>query len=217
MAIIIAAIILIIFRQRLSVSKIEKLNENNMKLIEDNKITQQEMAFLQESDKKLEKCSCCKIETALFKLTCGCLLCKDDFKDTMEKLNSSDGSVSMNMNNMANNNLNNNNTKNINNNNIKNNKIFEREKYNWKEKNVSDNLLSSSCNFKIKKGKCPACHKEFNDYKQIAQQCEICFETTCKIFHFKCGCALSVCKLCFNKIIVGKKCPGCRKNILVKN
>ena len=220
LAIIIAAIILIIFKQRLSVSKIEQLNENNMKLIEDNKITQQEMAFLQESDKKLEKCSYCKIETALFKLTCGCLLCKEDFKDTMEKLNSSDGSenINMNINNIGNNTLNNNSIKNNNNNNIKNNnKIFDREKYNWKEKNISDNLLSSSCNFKIKRGKCPSCLKEFYDYKQIAQQCEICFETTCKIFHFKCGCALSVCKFCFNKIIVSKKCPGCRKNILIKN
>lgn len=213
LAIIIAVIVLIIFKQRLSVSKIEKLSENNMKLIEDNKITQQEMALLQEKDKKLEKCSYCKNETALFKLSCGCLFCKEDFKDIMESLNSFD----INMQNNINNNINPNLTNIVNNNNIykNNNRIFDREKLNLKEKNLTDDLLSNSCMNKLKKGKCPSCHHEIKEYKQIAYQCEICFEITSKIFHFKCGCALSVCKFCFNKIIIIKKCPGCRKNILV--
>ena len=79
---------------------------------------------------------------------------------------------------------------------------------------MNDNILNNSSSGKIKNGKCPYCHNDFDGVNQIAQQCDICFDITSKIFHFKCGCALSVCKICFNKIIVGKKCPGCRKNIL---
>ena len=89
-----------------------------------------------------------------------------------------------------------------------------REKNKFSDKFTNDNLLNSSSMSKIKKGKCPCCHLDFDDYKQITYQCDICFDITSKIFHFKCGCALSVCKICFNKIIVTKKCPGCRKNIL---
>ena len=202
LAIIIAAIALIIFKQRLSMAKIEKLSENNMKLIEDNKITDQEMALLQENDKKLKKCFYCKKEIALFKLSCACLFCKEDFKDIFEGLTKS---ITTKNDNSNINNDNNNIIPMINKN---------REKFSWKDKNILDNLLNTSSLSKIKKGKCPCCHRDFDNYKQIAQQCDICFDITSKIFHFKCGCALSVCKICFNKIIVGKKCPVCRKNIL---
>ena len=211
MAIIIATIILIIFKQRLSVRKIEKLSEYNLKLIEENKITEQEMALLQDNDRKLKKCFYCKNEIALYKLSCGCLFCKDDFRDIIEGLNDSDiiGN-SLNISNHSNNNKSSNNNKGKKNNNI--NIIInkKREKYNL----MADNVLNSSSENKIIKGKCPSCHLDFDDYNQIAQQCDICFDITSKIFHFKCGCALSVCKICFNKIIIGKKCPGCRKNIL---
>ena len=206
LAVIIAAIALVIFKQRLSISKIEKLSENNIKLIEDNKITEQEMALLQENDKKLKKCYYCKTEVALFKLSCGCLFCKEDFKDIIEGLSNS-SKINNNINNMSDSIGNNNNNINIMIN-------KNREKIKWREKNVLDNLLNTSSMSKIRKGNCPCCHRDFDDYKQIAQQCDICFDITSKIFHFKCGCALSVCKIFFNKIIVGKKCPGCRKNIL---
>ena len=211
MAIIIATIILIIFKQRLSVRKIEKISEYNMKLIEENKISEQEMELLQENDKKLKKCVYCKNEIALYKLSCGCIFCKDDFRDIFEGLNNSD--IMNNSINITNSKNNNNNKINyINNGNI----AFKknREKNKFSDKFTNDNLLNSSSMSKIKKGKCPCCHLDFDDYKQITYQCDICFDITSKIFHFKCGCALSVCKICFNKIIVTKKCPGCRKNIL---
>ena len=206
MAIIIAIIILIIFKQRLSVRNIERLSENNIKLIEENKISEQELALLKENDKKLKKCYYCKNEIALFKLSCGCLFCKDDYKDIIYGITNPD---IINNNNLSNNNSNDNNK--INTNIIKN---KNREKIKWREKYMNDNILNNSSSGKIKNGKCPYCHNDFDGVNQIAQQCDICFDITSKIFHFKCGCALSVCKICFNKIIVGKKCPGCRKNIL---
>ena len=198
MVIMIAIIIFIIFKQRLSVRNIEKLNKNNIQLLEENKISEQELALLKENDQKLKKCYYCKNEIALYKLSCGCLFCKDDLKDIIYELNISDT--------ISNNAIDNNNI------NIIINKNKERNK--WSEKYMNDNILNNSSNNKIKNGKCPYCHKDFGDYNQIAQQCDICFDITSKIFHFKCGCALKVCKICFNKIIVGKKCPGCRKNIL---
>ena len=198
MAIIIAIIILIIFKQRISVRKIEKLNENNIKLIERFKITEQELTLLQEKDKRLKKCKYCNTEIALFKLSCGCLFCKDDFKDITEGLSSTE---------IINNSINNCGDKNINVIITKN-----KEKTKWKEKfNTNNNNSSLS---KIIKGTCPCCQQDFSNYIQIAQQCDICFDITSKIFHFKCGCALRVCKICFNKIIISKKCPGCRKNII---
>ena len=205
MIIIIASIIFIIFRQRLSVRKIERMTEYNTKLIEENKITDKELAILQENDKKLKKCYYCKNETALYKLSCGCLFCKDDFKDIMEGLNNS--GIITNSFNTTNNNIPSNNNMNI----IINKK---KEKFQWRKNSVVDNFLNTSSLSKMKKGKCPSCQQNFEGFHQIAQQCDICFDITSKIFHFKCGCALSVCKICFNKIIVNKKCPGCRKNIL---
>ena len=190
LVVIIAWIVLSIFMQRDSLPQHEELIENDLQLIEDNKITQQELQLLQEKDKNLKKCFYCKIETALYRLSCGCLLCKDDFKELMEKLNESEINLDTE---------------------ISNNIIIKK-----KPKNNARGLdiLENSSSTKINKRRCPCCLKFFEAHKQIAQQCEICFETTTKIFHFKCGCALSVCKNCFNKIIVNRKCPGCRKNIL---
>lgn len=59
---------------------------------------------------------------------------------------------------------------------------------------------------------CPICKKIIEHGKQIAFCCDICFEVTSKLFKFSCGCSISVCKNCFNKIIETKKCPGCRKS-----
>ena len=97
---------------------------------------------------------------------------------------------------------------------VSNNIIIKKKSKNNIKGNNFISILNSSCNMKINKKNCPCCLKNFEAYKQIAQQCDICFDTTSKIFHFKCGCALSVCKNCYNKIIVDGKCPGCRKNIL---
>lgn len=203
---IIVIIILIIFKQRLSVRKIERLSEYNLELIEENKITEKELALLSENDKKLKKCYYCKKEIAQYRLSCGCLFCKDDFKDIIDGLNSS---------NMINNSIDNSNNNNITTNNNINIIINKkREKFKWRKSFKPDNSLNTSSASKIKKGKCPFCHLDCEDYHQIAHQCDICFDITTKIFHFKCGCALRVCKICFNKIIVNKKCPGCRKNIL---
>ena len=144
------------------------------------------------------------------KIICGCLFCKDDFRDNIEGLNNSD--IIGNSLNISNHSNNNNNKSNNNNINIIINK--KREKYKNKENLMTDNILNSSSEKKIIKGQCPICHSDFDNYSQIAHRCDICFDITSKIFHFKCGCALSVCKICFNKIIVDKKCPLCRKNIL---
>ena len=46
------------------------------------------------------------------------------------------------------------------------------------------NFVNSSSTSKINKKKCPCCLKNIEGHKQIAQQCEICFEITMKIFHF---------------------------------
>ena len=197
MIIIIAAIILIIFKQRLSIRKIENLNENDIKLIEQFKITDQELALLQENDKKLKKCKYCKAEIALYKLSCGCFFCKDDFKDITEGISSSD---------IINNSINSSRNNDIN--------IIISKKRDKNKFNTDNNILNNSSLKKIQKRICPCCHQDFLDFTQIAQQCDICFDITSKIFHFKCGCALRVCKICFNKIIIGKKCPVCRKNII---
>ena len=192
LVIIIAWIILIIFKQRDSLARHDEIIANDLKLIKDNKITQQELQLLQEKDKNLKKCSYCKNETALYRLFCGCLFCKDDFKELMGKLDDSEVNLNTEVNNIIV-------TKKVKNNSRITNKI---------------NFVNSSSTSKINKKKCPCCLKNIEGHKQIAQQCEICFEITMKIFHFKCGCTLSVCKNCYNKIIDTKRCPGCRKNIL---
>ena len=194
LVVIIAWIVLIIFKKRDSTSHHDELIENDLKLIEDNKITQQELQLLQEKDKNLKKCDYCKIETALYRLSCGCFYCKEDFKELMERLNESEVNLDIE---------------------LSNNIIIRKKNKGLSRGSNSINLLNSSSTTKINKKKCPCCLKYFETHKQIAQQCEICFDTTSKIFHFKCGCALSVCKNCYNKIIVDGKCPGCRKNILL--
>ena len=194
LVVIIAWIIFSIYKQKTSFAEHDQIIENDMKLIEDNKITPQELQILQDKDKNLKKCVHCKKETALYRLSCGCHYCKEDFKEVNERLNDSEINIDteISINNII---------------------IKKKNKSNMKGINITNSLNNTSTN-KINRKKCPHCKKYFENYKQIAQQCEICFEITCKIFHFKCGCALTVCKNCYNKIIVSKKCPGCRKNIL---
>ena len=193
LVLIIAWIVFIIFKQRDSLSRHDEIIENDLKLIEDNKITQQELQLLQERDKHLKKCYYCKNETAIYRLSCGCLFCKEHFKDLMGRFNESEINLETE---------------------VSNNIIIRKKGKGNSRGSNSISFLNSSSTSKINKKKCPCCLKYYENFKQIAQQCEICFDTTTKIFHFKCGCALSVCKNCYNKIIVNRKCPGCRKNIV---
>ena len=87
-----------------------------------------------------------------------------------------------------------------------------KENINNKEINNNNN---NDENINNKKDICPVCKKEIINGKQIAFTCDICFEVTSKLFHFLCGCAMEVCKMCYNKIIETKICPGCRKNIFI--
>ena len=191
---IVAWIIFSLYKQETSFAEHDRIIESDMKLIEDNKINQQELQLLQEKDKSLKKCVYCRKETALFRLSCGCHYCKEDFKDVMDRLSESEINIDteISINNII---------------------IKKKAKPSPKLLNITNSFNSSSTT-KINKKKCPSCQKYFEAYKQVAQQCEICFEITSKVFHFKCGCALTVCKNCFNRIIVNRKCPGCRKNIL---
>ena len=193
LVIIIAWIILSLLKQRVSMNRHEERIENDLKIIEENKLTQQELELLREKDKNLKKCNYCKNETALYRLSCGCLFCKEDFKELMERLNESEMKLDVE---------------------ISNNIIIKKKTKNNVKNSNYISILNSPSNTKINKKKCSCCFKNFEAFKQIAQQCDICFETTSKIFHFKCRCAISVCKNCYNKIIEDGKCPGCRKNIL---
>ena len=190
--VIIAWIVLIIFKQRDSMARHDEIIENDMRLIQENKISQEELRFLQEKDKNLKKCFYCKNETALYRLSCGCFFCKDDFKELIGRLDDSEINLNTEVSCVV---------------------IKRKGKNNSRVLN-NISFLNSSSTAKINKKKCPCCSKYFETHRQIAQQCEICFDITMKIFHFKCGCTLSVCKNCYNKIIVTRRCPGCRKNIL---
>ena len=190
--VIIAWIVLIIFKQRDSMARHDEIIENDMRLIQENKISQEELRFLQEKDKNLKKCFYCKNETALYRLSCGCFFCKDDFKELIGRLDDSEINLNTEVSCVV---------------------IKKKGKNNSRVLN-NISFLNSSSTAKINKKKCPCCSKYFETHRQFAQQCEICFDITMKIFHFKCGCTLSVCKNCYNKIIVTRRCPGCRKNIL---
>ena len=191
LVVIIAWIVFIIFKQR--DSRHDEIIENDLKLIEDSKIAQSELQLLQEKDKHLKKCNYCKTVTALYRLSCGCIFCKEDFKELMERSNESEINLDIEM---------------------SNNITIKKKGKNITRGSNSVNLLNSSSTTKINTNKCPCCSKNFETYKQIAQECQICFEITSKLFRFKCGCALLVCKNCYNKIIVDSKCPQCRKNII---
>ena len=60
---------------------------------------------------------------------------------------------------------------------------------------------------------CINCDKEVKNIENI-DECNICLENKEDLGHFKCGCALKVCKKCYIKIKkIDKKCPGCRGKI----
>ena len=58
---------------------------------------------------------------------------------------------------------------------------------------------------------CFVCGKVVKKVTMIKYQCHICFQNKISVTHFKCGCALEVCKSCYIKCKLGSdKCPGCR-------
>ena len=58
---------------------------------------------------------------------------------------------------------------------------------------------------------CFNCERMVNKVNPIKYYCNICMQDKNSVTHFKCGCALEVCKNCYIKCKIGSdKCPGCR-------
>ena len=58
---------------------------------------------------------------------------------------------------------------------------------------------------------CFCCGKRVNNITAIKYFCNICMQNKTSVTHFKCGCALEVCKSCYIKCkLSNDKCPGCR-------
>ena len=61
---------------------------------------------------------------------------------------------------------------------------------------------------------CFNCGKVVKKVTPIKEQCNICFEKKISLAHFKCDCAILVCKDCYLKCkLESDKCPGCRAKI----
>jgi hypothetical protein len=58
---------------------------------------------------------------------------------------------------------------------------------------------------------CFVCKKIVKNVTPIKYECNICFQQKINVAHFKCGCSLEVCKVCYVKCkMMSNKCPGCR-------
>ena len=58
---------------------------------------------------------------------------------------------------------------------------------------------------------CYNCEKAVNNVSAIKYNCNICLQMKNSVTHFKCGCALEVCKNCYIKCkMTDNRCPGCR-------
>ena len=65
-------------------------------------------------------------------------------------------------------------------------------------------------NYKV----CFACGKIVKKVSPIKYECQICMQKRLTVVHFKCECALEVCKDCFIKCKMSSdKCPACRRVI----
>ena len=79
-----------------------------------------------------------------------------------------------------------------------------------KEHSSLKNMEGEGENYKI----CFACKKIVKKVTPIKYSCHICMQKKISVAHFKCGCALEVCKDCYIKCKMGSnKCPGCRATI----
>ena len=58
---------------------------------------------------------------------------------------------------------------------------------------------------------CFVCKRIVKNVTPIEYNCNICFQKKINLAHFKCGCSLKVCKVCYIKCkMMSNKCPGCR-------
>ena len=58
---------------------------------------------------------------------------------------------------------------------------------------------------------CFNCGKKVDKVNQIKYNCNICMQNKNSVTHFKCGCAMEVCKNCYIMCkMTNDKCPGCR-------
>ena len=61
---------------------------------------------------------------------------------------------------------------------------------------------------------CYVCGKTVKNVKPKYTSCQICMQNKLVVTHFKCNCALEVCKSCYVKCKMGSnRCPACRKEI----
>ena len=58
---------------------------------------------------------------------------------------------------------------------------------------------------------CYNCGKKVEKVSPVKYGCNICMQKKFNVVHFKCGCAIEVCKNCYIKCkMASNKCPGCR-------
>jgi hypothetical protein len=61
---------------------------------------------------------------------------------------------------------------------------------------------------------CYNCGKPVKKVTQVKYDCNICLQKKNNVVHFKCNCAIVVCKDCYLKCrMESDKCPGCRSII----
>lgn len=76
-----------------------------------------------------------------------------------------------------------------------------------KEHSILKSVEGEGENYKV----CFACEKIVKKVTPIKYDCHICMQKKINIAHFKCECALEVCKDCYIKCkMANDKCPGCR-------
>ena len=69
-------------------------------------------------------------------------------------------------------------------------------------------------NINTKENLCPVCGKIVNNQNLKKGQCGICFQNKVNLIHFKCHCALFVCRNCYIKCkLQSQNCPACRGDI----
>jgi hypothetical protein len=192
-----------------------KKEEIEFQLLENAKLKDDIIDDVLKKDSQLRKCNKCKSELAMIQLDCGCLLCKEDSKDlNIPPLKDNRSINNKNLDHEGKDSFDYDNIRFNNNKKFREIDLINENKGKSMEISTSKQFINFGNNNKNKINICPVCYKHFNYSNQISFQCEICFDVTSKLFNFNCGCALAVCKNCFNKIIKIKKCPVCRKDII---
>ena len=75
---------------------------------------------------------------------------------------------------------------------------------------INDNQF----NINSKGNICPVCGKIVNNQNLKKGECGICFQNKLNLTHFKCNCALFVCRNCYIKCkLQSPNCPACRADI----